>query len=424
MGRGGRPASVFNFSNSAPKAVLTASAITVLGFPALTAAKRVERRPPLWHVAAAASTLLGVAARRHVSAGDAGFVACVHNGDAAQLWAALEILRVLGNVDPVCVFYVGDGELRLAWRRKFQAAVDVVVRDLLAALEEGVLDAMGGVADQLRGFSCKVMALVHSPFRRTLLMDPDVVFFKNPATLWSHPDVLRTGTMFFFDRVLPHGPGRTTCEDIIDFAADPTVIHELAPSLRADFASFHERFCDGNTSHEQCSSVVAVDRSHPIAARAMAMLLRLYTGYRLRWHSLRWWGFGDKEFYWLACELAGVQCTFNPRGRPRHALATTRQPPRPAVWWPSSCLVRPVDCGCVAQPDPDPTASMHDIIYLHLSNNCGGWSRVGLATVTLSSFAMRPRNARSRRGATRTFSPGENATFQEYRHAVASGEGV
>ena len=55
---------------------------------------------------------------------------------------------------------------------------------------------------RLRGFLCKIAALIHSPFEETIVVDADVVWFKKPEILFESKEFKNTGSLFFRDRVL------------------------------------------------------------------------------------------------------------------------------------------------------------------------------------------------------------------------------
>ncbi len=54
---------------------------------------------------------------------------------------------------------------------------------------------------RLRTWFCKTAALVLSPFKETMVVDIDVVFFKKPDLLFNSPAYKRTGTLYFRDRI-------------------------------------------------------------------------------------------------------------------------------------------------------------------------------------------------------------------------------
>ena len=53
---------------------------------------------------------------------------------------------------------------------------------------------------RFKGFFCKPLALHQSPFRHTILVDTDVVFFQKPEKLFQAAQYLSTGALFFRDR--------------------------------------------------------------------------------------------------------------------------------------------------------------------------------------------------------------------------------
>jgi hypothetical protein len=54
---------------------------------------------------------------------------------------------------------------------------------------------------RLRGFFCKVAAILASPFEETALIDLDVTWFKSPTVVFDSPAYKKTGALFFRDRV-------------------------------------------------------------------------------------------------------------------------------------------------------------------------------------------------------------------------------
>lgn len=53
---------------------------------------------------------------------------------------------------------------------------------------------------RLNGFFCKPLALLKSPFRHSILVDTDVIFFQKPEKLFQASGYLSTGALFFRDR--------------------------------------------------------------------------------------------------------------------------------------------------------------------------------------------------------------------------------
>ena len=55
---------------------------------------------------------------------------------------------------------------------------------------------------RLKGWFCKTRALIISKFDETLVVDTDVLWFKDPTQLFNAPAYLATGALFFRDRFL------------------------------------------------------------------------------------------------------------------------------------------------------------------------------------------------------------------------------
>lgn len=53
---------------------------------------------------------------------------------------------------------------------------------------------------RLNGFFCKPLALLQSPFRHSILVDTDVIFFQKPEKLFQAARYLSSGALFFRDR--------------------------------------------------------------------------------------------------------------------------------------------------------------------------------------------------------------------------------
>jgi alpha 1,3-mannosyltransferase len=54
----------------------------------------------------------------------------------------------------------------------------------------------------LSGWAAKPMAMLLSSFREVILIDADVLFFVDPTLLFSDPEYLRLGALFFRNRLL------------------------------------------------------------------------------------------------------------------------------------------------------------------------------------------------------------------------------
>mmetsp|Transcript_1112 Transcript_1112/g.2419 ORF Transcript_1112/g.2419 Transcript_1112/m.2419 type:complete len:168 (+) Transcript_1112:3-506(+) len=98
------------------------------------------------------------------------------------------------------------------------------------------------------------------------------------------------------------------------------------------------------------------------------MLKKLHSLYVMKDKEVMGWSYGDKEFYWIACELAGVHCGFTPRGRPMQIsmLQNATLDPRGTRF------------GCVVQMALD---NPHELLYANLDDTCNWAIRLNALTV-------------------------------------------
>lgn len=79
---------------------------------------------------------------------------------------------------------------------------------------------------RLRSWYCKVAALVASPFPETIMTDLDVVWFQQPTKLFTAKQYVRTGALFFRDRMLIHKtkyfPHEKVLQHMRDHGFEPT----------------------------------------------------------------------------------------------------------------------------------------------------------------------------------------------------------
>lgn len=177
-------------------------------------------------------------------------------------------------------------------------------------------------ATRLRGFMCKVGALLESPYDMTVLIDVDVVWLRPPDLLFESQLVAETGALFFRDRIL-HTPS-VTKQDPKDGSRSSDfvkLLQTMGITLNASYVQA-QFYANGVSPWWRCladywpedaravncygeaqdSSMVIVDkRRHP---GMMAMLRRLLPSFDV--------GYGDKEIYWLAATLANEPFTFSP----------------------------------------------------------------------------------------------------------------
>ncbi|ETV95968.1 hypothetical protein H310_10624 [Aphanomyces invadans] len=277
-----------------------------------------------------------------------GIVLSLHHAMVPIGASLIRELRALGNVDPVQVMHCFDSELPESDRALLLAIPDanIEIIDACAALVSAELLTPDAAKD-FQNFWLKPLAVLVSSFDQVMLMDVDNIFVANPATLWTTPLFIDTGTLFFHDRVLSYnfwlnevqGDGRPYLRTFLDSFpyASFGLTRPTSPSKRLQDSMIFAR----HTAHEQDSSVVLLHKSRAGVA-TLKVLWHLATYERHHGHPFSW---GDKESFWLSFELAQVPYAFTP--------------------WAASVVSKPDDvtahpdtlCGSLAQYDPTPNDS-------------------------------------------------------------------
>ena len=127
----------------------------------------------------------------------AGMVMCVGN-DASLIAGALYTIQ----------------ELRSTWKSLLPVAVNhcnelsTQTQSLFTKFQNVTVENMCDdntpktERKRLKGWFCKTKALISSKFEETLVVDTDVLWFKDPTLLFNAPGYLATGALFFRDRFL------------------------------------------------------------------------------------------------------------------------------------------------------------------------------------------------------------------------------
>ncbi|KAF4316273.1 hypothetical protein BBO99_00008581 [Phytophthora kernoviae] len=264
----------------------------------------------------------------------------------ARLSLILE-LRRLQVVLPVEVPYCGDLGLELQLKMKQQ---DPLVR-FYDVCELAANAAMGGpngrklfcvdlehCHDKFRGFDIKVLAVVYSRFQEVMLLDADTLFFQSPMSLWETDKYKSTGTLFFHDRIsyeLSYLAARSSSGgDQVDMTTGALhrflsgfnvvpyhqfgVVRSREPipqlpkrQLGLEFGFQPSAFLLNShvwrlrSGHQMDSSLVLWNKARQ--PRATAILASFVSLNGLPTVS----SYGDKELYWLACELSETAYAFS-----------------------------------------------------------------------------------------------------------------
>lgn len=170
--------------------------------------------------------------------GGRGIVLTAGDDQAPYLLTTIWSFRQLGCVLPIEIMYLGDQDLGEDYRMELEALPGVVTRDIAQMTnDEGW---------RLDGWAAKPFAILLSSFREVIFIDADSLFFKNPAVLFEDPDYVRTGALFFKDRLIMPENRRRWLQQIL-----PKPIPKLAKQ---------SRFWTGESGHMQESGVIVVDK--------------------------------------------------------------------------------------------------------------------------------------------------------------------
>ncbi|TMW56174.1 hypothetical protein Poli38472_008822 [Pythium oligandrum] len=247
---------------------------------------------------------------------DKGIVLCLHDGIVAMGVSLVRELRCLGNQEVIQVYHCLN-ELSEASRALLTR------KDLRVQIIDVCAEMMGKKlfnekkAKSFQGYWIKPLALYHTNLTEVLVLDADVIMMRDPAVIRTTSGYQRTGTMFFYDRVVRK---RVNFNKLVRVSADTKTARQylkiwidrfpyqrfgltkaqLSPHLR-DSLSYREETC-----HEQDSSIVAIDKTR--AGKAFDVLWYIMTEKRFRF-MFSW---GDKESFWLSWEFSHTNYTFSP----------------------------------------------------------------------------------------------------------------
>jgi hypothetical protein len=252
----------------------------------------------------------------HAASVDKGIIMCMHDAAAPMGLSLVRELRCLGNQELVQVYHCFPDELSDASRKLLLGADDnLEIVDVCTDLvDQGLLTEVK--AKHFRSWWIKPLAMWHTNIKEVLLLDVDDIFMNDPARVRTIEGYKRTGTTFFYDRVLSSkeffnqdvNDGTQYLQYLLqtfDYAKFG-VVPGATPSAHLDpKQSF---VWTRQTSHEQDSSLVAIDKSR--AGRAMDVMFYLITVQ----HFIHEFSYGDKETFWISYELAKQDYFFSPWG--------------------------------------------------------------------------------------------------------------
>ena len=191
-------------------------------------------------------------------------------------------------------------------------------------------------------FSSMASALITTSFDEVLALDLDCVLFVSPEALFLTTQYISTGTLFLWDKAIDYWPSwypdfdpqwmKTfviTMQRKMHANADAATekdnnknINNNLPSpmtVLQQYVAGAQGVLNRNifTQHLAESSVVLMHKSrHPLAMQVLVELTRGPSALEVYQHV-----YGDKESYWMACEIAKEPYAFNDWGASHWARA-------------------------------------------------------------------------------------------------------
>jgi len=210
-----------------------------------------------------------------------GIVICTGDKHFKLARSSIDTLRnILNCTLPIEVFYNGESDLSLENINILKEYNDVYVSDFSTYFNNEIIN--------VSGWAIKPFAILASRFEEVILMDADVLYLRNPASLFENKHYQEKGTLFFQDRTL--NPGLSLGSQWVkEWMNNPL------PETRAS------RFWKEKTSHEMESSTVVMHKTKTILG-----LLNVckFNEYRFRLDVVYKMVYGDKETFWMGFDMA------------------------------------------------------------------------------------------------------------------------
>ena len=234
---------------------------------------------------------------------EVGIVMCVGQRDLVLAAQNIRTLRnVLGSTLPVEVFYAGERDFPWDKRKKLEdLSPGVQIQNILDYYD----DAVAGINDSFaeNGWVMKPFALLASRFQKAILVDADTIFLQRPDAYFDDDIHLKeTGTLFYHDRAVKGD--YTGWIDTLKWIKK--VLKDRKPSAMLS----RSIFWSAQLEHQQESGVVFIDKAKPSVFTSLMFTAWMNT--KAAREYINQHVFGDKETFWLACELTSSPYYFNP----------------------------------------------------------------------------------------------------------------
>ena len=240
---------------------------------------------------------------RDTAESEVGVVICVGQKDLVLAVQNIRTLRnVLGSTLPIEIFYAGERDFPSDKRKQFEDLnLNVQILNILDFYDDTVV----GITDSLaeNGWVMKPFAMLASRFQKAILVDADTVFLQRPDAYFDNDAQLKeTGTLFFHDRAVKGE--YTGWIDTLKWVK--TVLKDRNPSAMLK----ESIFWTAKLEHQQESGLVFMNKGKPGVFTSLMFATWMNTKAVRAYVSRH--VFGDKETFWLACELTSTPYYFNP----------------------------------------------------------------------------------------------------------------
>jgi hypothetical protein len=179
--------------------------------------------------------------------GGRGIVFTAGDEQAPYLLASIPSFRQLGCTLPIEIMYLGDADLSEDNREELESLPGVITRDVSQmVVDEGW---------RLAGWAAKPFAILFSSFQEVIFIDADSSFFVDPTLLFDDPLYLKSGALFFRDRLLMPESKKHWLQEILAKPVSKKVMQS--------------RPWTGESGHMQESGVLVIDKWRHFVALLM-----------------------------------------------------------------------------------------------------------------------------------------------------------
>ncbi|CAH0492930.1 unnamed protein product [Peronospora farinosa] len=193
--------------------------------------------------------------------------------------------------------------------------------------------------DKFQSFDIKVLALVYSRFEEIMLLDADTLFFQSPMSLWETSKYKNTGTLFFNDRIsydLSYLAKRMVSDEKLQVHTSVGALHQFLAGFDVTPYRPFRTVDDGELRPQLSKRLLGLEFGfQPSSFLLNSHVWKLRSGHQMDSSLLLWNkarqaratvilasfisldglptapSYGDKELYWLACELAETAYAFS-----------------------------------------------------------------------------------------------------------------